>query len=141
MSPGKERWISIVAISVLLLGSLSALYVHAFETTSGDNNAVYIDGKKVNIDDLFSRYQIKTITNNISGEKFAGVPLEYVIKEGGISSPEKFSYNLIGKDGYSKTVKWENIKNGVLTKDKRAAFEDLPKAFMVRDIAKIEVVG
>ena len=141
MSLGKERWLSIVAISVLLLGSLSALYVHAFENTSGDSNIIYVDGKKVNIDNLFSRYQTKTIINNISGEKFAGVPLEYVIKEGGISSPEKFSYNIVGEDGYSKTVKWENIKNGVLTKDKRAAFEDLPKAFMVRNRAKIEAVG
>jgi hypothetical protein len=57
----------------------------------------------------------------------------------GIGNPEQHTYTLKGADGYEKTVTWENLKNGLLTKDRESIFSDLPKAFRVKDIVIIEV--
>jgi len=58
----------------------------------------------------------------------------------GISNPEKHEYMIIASDNYQKTVKWENMKNGIITAEGRSIFSDLPKAFRVKNIAKIEVI-
>jgi flagellar basal body L-ring protein FlgH len=57
----------------------------------------------------------------------------------GVSEPEQHQYTLKASDGYEKTVTWENMKNGLLTKDRESIFSDLPKAFHVKDIITIEV--
>ena len=57
----------------------------------------------------------------------------------GVSNPEQHMYTLKGSDGYEKTVIWENMKNGLLTKDRESIFSDLPKAFRVKDVVTIEV--
>ena len=61
------------------------------------------------------------------------------MKKVGIPEPENHEYTIIASDGYQKTVKWENMKNGLLTKEGQSIFSDLPKAFRVKDIVKIEV--
>ena len=140
MRMGKERLIILSAVILLLLGTLSNIYVYAMQRHSVPGNVIEINGKSINIEELFDKYELKTIENKISGESFTGIPLDAVIREAGITNPEKFSYNIIGSDGYSKVVKWENVEKGVLTDEMRVAFEDLPKAFMVREVIKIEVV-
>ena len=57
----------------------------------------------------------------------------------GVSHPDQHTYTLHGVDGYEKTVTWENMKNGLLTKNQESVFSDLPKAFRVKDIVTIEV--
>ena len=78
--------------------------------------------------------------SSITNESYTGVPLYSIIQFVGVNEPEKHYYTIIGADGYRKTVSWNDMKSGVLTENNRVAFENLPKAFMVRDVVKIEVV-
>jgi len=132
---GKEKLIPLVAIAVLLIGSLSSIYVYA---TQIDSESIDIDGQEYSIDELFFIVGEKTIETSAE-EIFTGIALDETILYVGISNPEDHDYTLIGSDGYQKTVKWENMENGVLTKERRSIFSELPKAFRVRDIVKIEV--
>jgi hypothetical protein len=50
------------------------------------------------------------------------------------------TYRIIGEDGYSQTVTWENMQNGLLTHEKKVVFSDLPKAFNVKNVVEIEVL-
>ena len=132
---GKEKLIPLVAIAVLFIGSLSSIYVYA---TQIDSESIDIDGQEYSIDELFFIVGEKTIETSAE-EIFTGIALDETILYVGISNPEDHDYTLIGSDGYQKTVKWENMENGVLTKERRSIFSELPKAFRVRDIVKIEV--
>jgi len=127
---GKEKLIPIFAILVLLIGSLSTIYTYAVQLES---DFIEINGEDYTIEDLFSLGKEKSF------EDFSGVSLEDIIVNIGIENPKNHEYNIIGSDGYQKTVKWENIENGFLTRDKQTIFSDLPKAFRVKDIVKIEV--
>ncbi|HEB37436.1 MAG TPA: hypothetical protein ENI14_02095 [Thermoplasmatales archaeon] len=140
MNWGKENTIISIAILLLLIGIISNIYVHATKSITSDD-FIEIDGKKLSVNEIFSTYESKTIQNTITKENYTGVSLEDIIKLAGIKNPEAYSYTIIGSDGYRKTVKWEDIESGILTKSLRVVFEDLPKAYMVRDVVKIEVIG
>ncbi|KYK20472.1 hypothetical protein AYK25_04735 [Thermoplasmatales archaeon SM1-50] len=68
-----------------------------------------------------------------------GIALDDLMVKTGVSHPEQHIYILKGVDGYEKTVTWENMKNGLLTKGRESIFLDLPKAFNVKNIVEIEV--
>ena len=63
-----------------------------------------------------------------------------IINLSGVEQPEKHEYTIIGADGHPQTVEWEDMKKGVLTKERRVIFENLPKKFWVKDVVKIEVI-
>ena len=139
MNWGKENTIISIAMFLLLVGIISNIYVHATKSVeSGD--FIEIDGKKLSVNEIFSAYEPKTIQNVITKENYTGISLEDIIKLAGIKNSETYSYTIVGSDGYRKTVKWEDMKSGILTKSLRVVFENLPKAYMVRDVVKIEVV-
>jgi len=69
-----------------------------------------------------------------------GIALDDLMLKTGVTHPEQYRYTLRGSDGYEKTVTWENMKNGVLTKDGQSYFSDLPKAFRVKNVITIEVI-
>ncbi len=127
---GKEKLIPILAVAVLFIGSLSSIYVYATQI-----NSEYIDinGQEYTVDQLFFIGEERTI------ETFSGIALDTLMMKIGIPEPEKHEYTIIASDGYQKTVKWENMKNGLLTEDGQSIFSDLPKAFRIEDIVKIEV--
>ena len=131
---GKEKLIPIFALIVLLIGSLSSVYVYATTTNS---DYITINGTDYTIDQLFFIGEQKSIESN--SELFSGVALDDLIIKIGVPNPERHEYTIIAADGYQKTVKWENMENGLLTKDGMSIFSDLPKSFRVRDIVKIEV--
>jgi hypothetical protein len=127
---GKEKLIPILAVAVLFIGSLSSIYVYATQI-----NSEYIDinGQEYTVDQLFFIGEERTI------ETFSGIALDTLMIKIGISEPEKHEYTIIASDGYQKTVKWDNMKNGLLTEEGQSIFSDLAKAFRIKDIVKIEV--
>jgi len=127
---GKEKLIPILAVAVLFIGSLSSIYVYATQI-----NSEYIDinGQEYTVDQLFFIGEERTI------ETFSGIALDTLMMKIGVPEPEKHEYTIIASDGYQKTVKWENMKNGLLTEEGQSISSDLAKAFRINDIVKIEV--
>ena len=128
---GKEKFIPIFALIVLLIGSLSSVYVYATQINS---EYIKVNGQDYTIDQLFFIGKKRTF------DTYSGIALDDLIVKTGVSNPEKHEYTIIAADGYQKTVKWENMEKGLLTKDGQSIFDGLAKAFWVKDIVKIEVV-
>ena len=126
----KNKLIPIFAIIVILVGICSSIYVHA---TQIDSKYININGQEYSIDQLFDISEEKTY------ETYSGIALDNLIVKTGVENPEKHEYTIIGADDYQKTVKWENMRNGLLTEDGESIFSDLPKAFRVKDIIEIKV--
>ncbi|MFH1100633.1 MAG: hypothetical protein V1726_01155 [Methanobacteriota archaeon] len=131
---GKEKLLPLLALLVLLLGSVSSVYVYATTTTS---TSLTINGTRYTLDQIF--YIGKQTTIKVDDTVFVGVALDDLMQKSGVLSPQNHEYVIIGVDGYQKTVKWENMMHGVLTNEGQTVFSDLPKAFRVKDVVSIEV--
>lgn len=129
---GKDRLLPIFALLILVIASTSSLYVYASQTTT---ETLLVNGQHYTIDQLFSFTKPRVFNDTDS----TGIALDDLIMKIGVSYPEQHTYTLRGGDGYEKTVTWENMKNGLLTKERESFFSDLPKAFHVKDIIEIEV--
>jgi len=129
---GKAQLIPVFAIIVLLIGCTASLYVHA---TQANTDLIDINGQQYTIDQLFYLGEPRTIASLNT----TGIALDTLITNIGLNCPSCHHYTIIGKDGYQKTVTWENMKNGVLTHQQSVVFSDLPKAFRVKDVIRIEV--
>jgi len=131
---GKEKFIPILALIIIIIGGTSSAYVYA---TQIDKDTITINGDEYTIDQIFYLSGKKTI-QTIEGEK-TGVALDNLILKTGVGCPYCHEYIIKAKDGYQKTVDWEIMKTGVLTDIKKVFFPDTPKAFWVGDIVEIEV--
>jgi len=129
---GKDRLLPILAVLILITASTASLYVHALKTTT---ETLTINGQDYTIDQLFSLVKPRSL----NGSEFTGISLDGILLKTGVSNPEQHQYTLRGSDGYEKTVTWDNMKSGLLTKNRESIFSDLPKAFRVKDIVTIEV--
>jgi len=129
---GKDRLLPIFALLILLIGSVSSIYVYATQATT---NTLLVNGQHYTMDQLFSLAQPRSFNES----QYSGIALDDLMLKTGVVHPEQHTYTLKGADGYEKTVTWENMKNGLLMKDKESVFSDLPKAFRVKDIITIEV--
>jgi len=129
---GKDRLLPIFALLILIIGSVSSIYVYAIQVTT---NTLLVNGQQYSIDQLFSLTQPRSFNES----QYSGIALDDLMLKTGVSHPEQHTYTLKGADGYEKTVTWENMKNGLLTKESESVFSDLPKAFRVKNIIKIEV--
>jgi hypothetical protein len=127
---GNDRLIPIFALFILLIGSVSSIYVYATQVTT---NTLLVNGQHYTIDQLFTLAKPRMVNDS------TGIALDDLMLKTGVSEPEQHRYTLKGSDGYEKTVIWENMKNGLLTKESESIFSDLPKAFHVKDIITIEV--
>ena len=137
MTISKERIIPLIAICVLLMGSFSSIYVFAVDTDYATNqDVVIINDEEFSLENLFSN----TLSRNFDSMNVSGIALDNIITSININCPSCHSYKIIGKDGYSQTVTWENMQNGLLTNEKKVVFSDLPKAFNVKDVVEIEVL-
>jgi hypothetical protein len=129
---GKDRLLPILALILLCIASSSSLYVFANQTTS---DTVLINNQHYTIDQLFALASPRTFNDS----QFTGIALDDLMVKTGVSNPQQHTYTLRGADGYEKTVTWENMQNGLFTKNRESIFSDLPKAFRVKDIVTIEV--
>jgi hypothetical protein len=129
---GKDRLLPIFALLILLIGSISSIYVYATQATT---ETLLVNGQHYTMDQLFFLTQLRSFNES----QYSGIALDDLMLKTGVPQPEQHKYTLRGADGYEKTVTWENMKNGLLTKESESVFSDLPKAFRVKDIATIEV--
>lgn len=143
MSLGKEKLIPILAILVLIIGSSSSLYVYATQNETSNINSdnfdrsIIIGENEILISYAFENIEEITIETD-DGEK-TGIPTDELIVLSGIECPSCHKYTIKAEDNYQKTVNWENMQNGILTKESRVYFPDLAHAFWVRDVIEIEV--
>jgi len=128
---GKDRLLPIFAILILIISCISSTYIYATQATA---NTILVNEQQYTIDQLFSLVQPRTLNES------TGIALDDLMLKTGVTHPEQYRYTLRGSDGYEKTVTWENMKNGVLTKDGQSYFSDLPKAFRVKNVITIEVI-
>jgi len=131
---GKQKIIPVLAMVLLLIGIISALYVHA---TQINKNTITINGQEYTYDDLFLLGGEKTI-KTVDGE-VTGASLENIIKSIGIACTSCSKYTIKATDGYQKTIEWNVLKTGALSKENRVYFPDTPKALWVSDVVEIEV--
>jgi len=129
---GKDRLLPILALILLFIASSSSVYVYATQTTT---ETLEINNQEYTIDQVFSIVRPR-ISND---SQYTGIALDDLMIKTGVTSPETHAYTLRRADGYEKTVTWENMQNGLLTKSRESIFSDLPKAFRVKDIVTIEV--
>jgi hypothetical protein len=128
----KDRLLPILALLILITASTASLYVHAIQTTT---ETLTVNGQDYTIDQLFSLAKPRSLNES----EFTGIALDDLLLKTGVSNPVQHQYTLRGADGYEKTVTWDNMKNGLLTKNRESVFSDLPKAFRIKDIITIEV--
>jgi hypothetical protein len=129
---GKDHLIPLLAVLILLTGCLSSLYVYSIQAST---NSIQINGQEYTMNQLFSFTQPRVS----SDRNISGIALDDLMVKTGVNSPQDHTYTLVGADGYQKTVTWENMKNGLLTRESSSVFSDLPKAFRVKDMIRIEV--
>jgi hypothetical protein len=131
---GKEKIIPILALSVILIGIVSSVYVYA---TQIDKDTISINGNEYSIDEIFFIASKMTIETS-EGEK-TGASLEDLVMKAGVGCPSCYGYTIKAKDNYQQTVEWNIMKTGVLSKEGKVYFPNTPKKFWVSDIVEIEV--
>ena len=132
----KEKLIPLFALIILVIGTSATAYVYA---TQSDAKTVTINNQKYTIDQIFfiaKSCTIKTFDETI----FTGIALDDLIIKVGVKCPACHEYTLIGADKYQKTVSWDDMQNGLLTLEKTVVFSNLPKAYRIKNIVKIEVI-
>ncbi len=127
---GKERTLPLFAITLLLIGSLATLYVHANTTNT---QIITLNNQE------YSYEQIQTNSEPRTIDTYTGIALDDFIQKTGIPEPSAHDYLIIGSDGYQKTVQWTHLTTGLLTPEGEVIFSDLPKAFRVKNVIQIEV--
>jgi len=139
MSIRKETTIPVLAIVLLLIATTSSAYVYinqsSVESTVGES--ILINGDSFEIATLFENVEKRT--EIVAEVEYEGIALDKLIEYVGVTSPESHSYRFVADDGYSKTVEWSHLSDGILTLDQRSVFSNLPKAFSVRNVIEIEV--
>jgi len=135
---GKQNIIPFLAMIVLIIGSISTLYVNANQTTHVTNNQnLLINGQSFEMQTLFTTFSNTTIETD-DGNK-TGILLSEILLSTDLDCPNCNLYILKASDGYQQTVDWNDIKQGILSFNKRSYFPHLAHAFWVRDIIQIEV--
>ncbi len=136
----KETTIPLLAIVLLLIATTSSAYVYinqsSVESTVGES--ILINGESFGIATLFESIENRTAI--VAEVEYEGIALDGLIEYVGVSSPQSHSYRFVADDGYSKTVEWSHLADGILTLDQRSVFSNLPKAFSVRNVVEIEVI-
>ena len=142
MFMGKEKIITILAMTVLFIGISSTIYVNAVENDENlPKNIFIINGSEYSFEELSKNFQQETIETD-DGYK-TGLPLEEIIPYVGVSCPSCNSYTFKASDPYQQTVTWTDVKTGILTHDEeynlRVYFPNLAHSFWVCNLVEIEV--
>lgn len=134
----RGKIIHTLAISVILLGIVSAIYVNAYNEGNNNSTEIVINSQSYDISTIFSN--IDEIQINTDDGIKTGIPLNQLINFTQEKCPSCFKYQIVGSDGYKQTVNWEDIELGIFTIDRIAIFPQLAHSFWVKDIIKIEVI-
>jgi len=128
----KQRFIIFLAIILVAIGVVSTLYLTLFRG-SEKAEGLFIGETEFSLNELFDTLDLIVV------EEYQGVSLAELINKAEIQNPEEKKYTVAAEDGYQKTVEWKSMQEGVLTREKRVIFPDLPKQYWMKNIAKIEV--
>jgi hypothetical protein len=120
---------------VLLVGSSSAIYVHA---TTIDKETITINNNEFTIDQIFSLTE--RITINTDEGKKTGVALDQLILLNGVICGSCNKYVIKGSGNYQQTIEWDIFKTGVLTDFSRVFFPNTAHSLWVKDVYEIEVI-
>ena len=131
---GKDKLIPIFAMIVLLIGISSALYVHA---TQVNKDTITFNGEEYTIDEIFILSETITIDTD-DGEK-TGASLDDFVKKTSNKCASCSMYTIKAGDGYQKTIEYDILKTGIITKNRRVFFPDTAHALWVSDVIEIEV--
>ncbi len=123
----------LIAVVLLSLGIGSRIYLYVSHSPN-EGETILVADEKLFLDRLFKTVESETV------EEYRGVPLEAVIKQVGIKAPGQHTYVLSAADGYQKTVTWEDLRQGLLLREKRVVLPSLPKQYWIKNLAKIEVI-
>jgi len=132
-----ERFMPAIAITLLIVGIFSTVYVQSLQNRDGDS--IKLNGEELTLGEI-QKCREKDIKTS-EGKVYTGISLADMINLSGLKDPELHTYKIIGSDGYSKTVEWKYVKKGIfLMEEKKVIFSDLPKQFWVNDIVEIKVI-
>jgi len=138
---GNDRLFPILAISVLLIGIVSSLYVTALSNEQNiKEEIIKINGFNFDKNDFFKDISEKTISTD-RGEK-TGYALDEMIIKSGVTCTDchKYTFKAVLPDPYQQTVDWEDIKTGIFSLNRDIVyFPNLPHSFWVYNIVEIEV--
>ena len=126
----KNALIPLLAALVLLIGIGTTLFVNS---TRVDSQQVLVNRQEFTLEQIFSLAESRSLADA------TGAALDSLVRAAGVTLPETRAFTIIGSDGYQKTVTWENMQNGILTRERESIFADLPKAFFVKEIVEIKV--
>ncbi|MEM2935348.1 MAG: hypothetical protein QXF32_03190 [Candidatus Thermoplasmatota archaeon] len=129
-----EKIVVSIAILLLAVGILSNAFIPKKEL----RDYIDINGKKIATEEIFEKCELKEV--EAKNKSYYGASLACIIKIASIENPEEHNYTIIGSDNYQKTVSWDDMGKGILTREKRAIFPHLPGAFWVQNVVKIEVI-
>jgi len=134
----RQNIIPILAMIVLIIGSFSAIYVNVNQAEQKVNSdTIKINNQTFQIQSLFNTFPNVTIQTD-DGNK-TGIALSEIINTLSLNCPSCHSYVLKSSDGYQQTVDWNDMRQGILSIEKRSYFPHLAHAFWVKDITQIEV--
>jgi len=128
----KQKLLILLAVILVAIGVVSTLYLTLFRG-SEKVEGLFIGETEFSLNELFDTLELIVV------EEYQGVSLAELINNAGIQNPEEKKYTVAAEDGYQKTVEWKSMQKGVLTREKRVVFPDLPKQYWMKNIAKIEV--
>lgn len=123
--------LGIIAI-IVLTGSFSVLLYNTL--TEEDTDTLTVNGTEYTWEDLFDDFDVIHMDDN------EGILLSDIVEDTGLANPEDHEYRIIASDGYTKTVSWDDMQNGIVQESKETYFSELPKQFYVKDVVEVEVV-
>ncbi|MFH0815592.1 MAG: hypothetical protein V1934_02075 [Methanobacteriota archaeon] len=137
---GKLNAILAVAAVAILIGSGVALALA--NAPHGDSNIIIVNGKGYPWERLSDEFQAVHFEAN--GVQYDGIRISDIVNDTDLDGSEMRNYELVSaRDGYSKTVAWEDLLNGFLVFDyeKRAVFPERTKSFWVDTLGEINPVA
>ena len=135
-----EKVVLGLAIFLLFTGFTSGLYLQNIEQENSkilQGAFIQVGESQLSIDSIFS--DCPNITYSTDRGTYTGVLLSCIINFSGIIYPESHQYCIVGADGYTKTVSWSDMNRGILTDSMYTVFLDLPRAYWIHDVIKLEV--
>ena len=128
----KGKVLLLAAIILIAVGIGSTAYIYLSQSSS-EAETFLVGKEEISLSQFFDVLEQRKI------EDYQGIVLGNIIEKAGVENPEKHSYTIVAADGFQKTVSWENLKEGILTREKRVVFSDLPRQYWIRNVVKIEV--
>ena len=135
-----EKVVIILAIFLLSMSFASGVYLQQIEQNTKDileQDFIEIDNIPFSLETIFLQCPLKTYAT--AEGNYTGVLISCIINVSGINNPNIHDYSIIGGDGYTKTVSWDDTKNGILTDTRYTVFPHLSRAYWIHKVVRIEV--